>query len=301
MVYITNYNTIEDYQEIREDFETLEPSTVIVIHNEKDYHYETIESIIILFQQILGQRILNPVFYLQLKGNDNSFKEYILSKYENVLIGNPHFYHYFIEVSFYKNQMNSFKQDGKHFYISHEICPELEDKKNIYFLTPLARQNLSFYYLPFREFVGKIKKKMPIYIVQGNLEEKRRDFYLLVNILRQNYPFPFYIKLIGRGKIPSVLKPFSKKIILKNNLEFQDYHQEFLDGYCLLTLTSKEKTPSYYNNKLTSSINYIKGYKLKCILDKDLQDIYHLKNSYVYDSRDKIGTLFYQSLQDFYR
>ena len=84
-------------------------------------------------------------------------------------------------------------------------------------------------------------------------------------------------------------------------MEFQGYHKEFLDGYCLLTLTSKEKTPSYYKNKLTSSINYIKGYKLKCILDKDLQDIYHLKNSYVYDSRDKIVTLFHQSLQDFYR
>lgn len=306
MVYLTNYNLLMDYNERKEEFTTFAPqkntplSTIIYIHNCKPYHYEVIESIIVLFQQIIQKKIMNPVFYIKLKKTEASFEDYILSKYNNVSMGKPPHYHYFIEATLSPTILHPIKEDGKHFYIGHEVSPELEKKENVYFLTPLAKQYLSFHYLPFQEVKYQYKTNIPIYIVQGNLEDKRRDFRLLFKILSQRYPYPFYIKLIGRGNIPSILRPFSDKIILKNDLDFQDYHKEFLNGYCLFTLTSKEKNPGYYKNKLTSSINYVKGYNLKCILDKELNDIYQLKNSYVYKRDYGIVNVFYQSLVDFY-
>ena len=172
---------------------------------------------------------------------------------------------------------------------------------NIYFITPLSKNYISCHFLPFQQEKGKFKTELPIYIVQGNLDETRRDFSLLATLLSQSYPLDFRIKLIGRGDIPTSLKRFSDKIILKNNLNFQEFHAEFLDGYCVLPLISKEKNPSYYTNKLTSSVNYILGYQLKCIVDYDLQNIYHFNNAYIYQTPSEIQNVFLMSLIDFYK
>ena len=303
MVFISNYYYLDEYNEMRENFEahTNEPSTIILLHNEKDYHYEIIESIMIYIEQIVGQRIQSPMFYLDLEGNDPSFKDYLSSKYNNLKWDKPSFYHYYVELSFYKDQISKYRNDSMHFYIGHEISPELEMHSNIYFITPLSKNYISCHFLPFKEEKKKFKTELPIYIVQGNLDETRRDFSLLVKLLSQSYPFDFRIKLIGRGDIPASLQPFSDKIIVKNNLNFQEFHAEFLDGYCLLPLVSKENNPSYYKNKLTSSVNYILGYQLKCIVDYDLQNIYHFNNAYIYHSLVDIQNVFLMSLINFYK
>jgi hypothetical protein len=301
MVFISNYYYLDEYNEMRENFEehTNEPSTIILLHNEKDYHYEIIESIMIYIEQIVGQRIQSPIFYLDLEGNDPSFKDYLSSKYDNLKWDKPSFYHYYVELSFYKDQISKYRNDSMHFYIGHEISPELEIHSNIYFITPLSKNYISCHYLPF--YKEKYNSNIPIYIVQGNLDETRRDFSLLVKLLSQSYPFDFRIKLIGRGDMPASLQPFSDKIIVKNNLNFQEFHTEFLDGYCLLPLVSKENNPSYYKNKLTSSVNYILGYQLKCIVDYDLQNIYHFDNAYIYHSPADIQNVFLMSLINFYK
>jgi hypothetical protein len=90
------------------------------------------------------------------------------------------------------------------------------------------------------------------------------------------------------------------KIVLKKNLNFIDYHTEFLDAYCILPLISKKTHPTYYKNKLTSSINYARGYKLKCLIDKDLQDIYELNNAEIYNDIDDITIGFVKTLEQFY-
>ena len=85
---------------------------------------------------------------------------------------------------------------------------------------------------------------------------------MLIKILDQSYEYDFIIKLIGRGHLPKELDKHKNKIVLKNNLNFIDYHKEFLDAYCILPLISKETRSQYYNSKLTSSINYARGYNL---------------------------------------
>jgi hypothetical protein len=82
--------------------------------------------------------------------------------------------------------------------------------------------------------------------------------------------------------------------------DFHDYHLEFLGSYCILPLTSKIKTPAYYKNKLTSSINYAKAYNLNIIIDNDLQDIYEMKNAYIYNDNLSLVEAFKKTLHDFY-
>ena len=96
------------------------------------------------------------------------------------------------------------------------------------------------------------------------------------------------------------MQPYQDKIILKNNLKFQEFHQEFLDGYAILPLISKKKQNHYYTHKLTSSINYAKAYNLKCIMDYDLYQLYPLKNSEIYSQTKSIITVFEKTLYDFY-
>ena len=103
------------------------------------------------------------------------------------------------------------------------------------------------------------------------------------------------------NKLPENLEKYSHKIILRNNLNFIDYHKEFLDVYCILPLITKKTHPQYYNNKLTSSINYCIGYNLKCIIDKDLQEIYNLNNVEVFNDENDIVHSFRKTLIDFYK
>lgn len=65
-------------------------------------------------------------------------------------------------------------------------------------------------------------------------------------------------------------------------------------------MISKQTQPQYYTKKLTSSINYAVGYDLKCLIDKDLQDIYNLKNVEIYKNIDDISRGFANTLDLFY-
>ena len=136
--------------------------------------------------------------------------------------------------------------------------------------------------LPFKN--EKQNSENPIFIIQGEL--KRRNWNLVKKILERKYDTDFKIKIVGKGEIPKVLEDllytYSDKIILKRNLNFQDYHREFLDCYGIIPLISKEENASYYKNKLTSSINYGLAYDLWFLIDKDLQEIYNLKKSKTY-------------------
>lgn len=276
---------------------------IIYIYNHCNFHFEVIESIYLQYDKIIkvNIKIENPVFYISFKLENKSFLDYLKKKYPNIRIGTPPRYNYCINCTIYTRNINQIIRDGKHFYISHEFSQRLVSYRNIFFVFPKIKERyLSLEYLPFREN-PKIKTKIPIYIIQGNLNQYfRRNYHLLVHILKENYNYDFKIKLIGKGILPPILQPYRHKIILKNNLNFQDFHKEFLDGYAILPLISKEKQNHYYTHKLTSSINYAKAYNLKCIMDSELYKLYPLKNSIVYENEKYIIEAFKKSLYDFY-
>ena len=191
------------------------------------------------------------------------------------------------------------KKWAKQKYIAHEITDRLKTNPNVYFLTPLSKKNIFIAdILPYNN--EKKKSSIPIYIIQGNLNHGRRNLNLLIKILEQTYNFDFMIKLIGKGRIPRELIKYKNKIIVKADLSFEEFHKEFLDVYCILPLISKKTHPHYYTNKLTSTINYARGYKLKCLIDKDLQDIYNLPDVEIYNDINDIVKGFKNTLKEFY-
>lgn len=274
----------------------------ILIENQVNYHYEIIESVIKKYAEILDICSETKVdIYLHIKkstGTTESFIDYIHYKYPYIKFGYINDYDYYINCTVYDRDFDKLdKHKSNKKYISHEITDRLKRNPNVFFLTPLSGKN--YFYadvFPYLEY-----KRSPIYIIQGNLNQNRRYLDLLKKILDQSYKHKFIIKLVGRGYLPKELEKYKDKIVLKNNLNFTDYHREFLNAYCILPLISKNTHPQYYNKKLTSTINYARGYKLKCLIDKDLQEIYNLEDVEVYNDINDIVYHFKKTLDDFYK
>ena len=275
----------------------------ILIKNIDPCHYEIIESVIVKYHEILNIDSDEVVdIYLVINNNNNSFKNYITNKYPQIRFKDIKDYDYYINCTIYDrdfdkldNNKNSVKR-----YISHQISERLKTNPNVYFLSPLSKNQYIYTdILPYSE--DKKISSIPIYVIQGNLNQGRRYLKLLNKILDQSYEYDFIIKIIGKGHLPKELDKHKNKIVLKNNLNFIDYHKEFLDAYCILPLISKKTHSQYYNSKLTSSINYARGYKLKCIIDEDLQEIYKLDNVEVYRDINDIVSCFIKTLKNFYK
>ena len=277
-------------------------SQKLLIRNPCNFHYEIIESIIVKYHEIFNFNSNKKIdIYLHFNKNDN-FQEYIAKKYPKIKFENIKDYDYYVNCTIYDKDFHKLDNDKKSVkrYISHEITERLKTNSNVYFLTPLSKHRyISADVLPYLEY--KKKSSIPIYVIQGNLNHGRRYLNLLNKILDQSYKHNFIIKLIGRGYLPKQLDKHKNKIVLKNNLNFMDFHKEFLDAYCILPLISKKTHSQYYNRKLTSSINYARGYNLKCIIDEDLQKIYKLDNGEVYKDINDIVDCFAKTLEDFYK
>ena len=273
----------------------------LLIINKQNWHYEIIESVIKKYNDILNISKDTPIdIYLDIQHENYSFKLYIKKKYPNIILKYINNYDFFINCTIYDADFNNIdKNESNKKYIAHEITDRLKNNPNVYFLTPLSKSR--YFYsdiLPFSK--KKIKSNIPIYIIQGNLNQGRRYLKLLTNILDNNYQYKFIIKIVGRGYLPKELIKYKNKIILKNNLDFIRYHVEFLNCYCILPLISKDTHPDYYKNKLTSTINYARAYKLKCLIDKDLQNIYNLDNVQIYNDINDISINFSKTLEQFY-
>jgi hypothetical protein len=221
-------------------------------------------------------------------------------KYPTIILSSIKDYDYFINCTIYgpKEIIN----DGKHFYISHKVFKKTNQLPNIYYLMPKNNNNyLICNKLPFND--TKLKTDIPIYVIQGNISSKRRDFSLLHTILKNTYKYDYKIKILGRGKLGEEFDKYKDKLILKYNLNFIDYHKEFADVYAIIPLISENTNNLYYKNKLTSSINYGLGYNLKFLIDNDLNEIYNLNNiSFVYNKGDITSFVnkFKKSLRFFY-
>lgn len=270
----------------------------LLIENNVNYHYEIIESVIKKYAEILDISSETKLdIYLHVKEN-TAFTDYIHCKYPDIKFDYINDYDYNINCTIYDRDFDKLdKNKSNKKYISHEITERLKSNPNVFFLTPLSGKN--YFYadvLPYFEY-----KSSPTYIIQGNLNQNRRYLDLLKKILDQSYKYKFIIKLLGRGYLPKELEKYKHKIVLRNNLNFSDYHREFLNAYCILPLISKNTHPQYYSKKLTSTINYARGYKLKCLIDKDLQEFYKLEDVEVYNDINDIVNHFKKTLDDFYK
>ena len=274
----------------------------LLIHNDFNFHYEIIESVIVKYREILELNEENHdiIVYLNLKHKDPAFMKYILLKYKHLQTNNfPTSYDYVINCTIYHEHLKILeKNPSNKKYISHEITNELEKNPNVYFLTPLSKRFFYADILPFSDI--KQSTTVPVYVIQGNLNLGRRNLNLLKKILDEKHEYDFFIKLVGRGTLPKELSMYKNKIILKNNLDFINYHKEFLNAYCILPLITKQTHNAYYTKKLTSTINYARGYGLKCLIDRELQDIYNLNNVEVFNDIDDINSAFENTLEQFY-
>ena len=280
---------------------------IIVIDNlNYGFHFEIIESVIQKYDIIL--KIKNePKNKIYLENiNSDEYICYINKIYPSIKINQKiDEYDYKIFTTFYFKELNShidqINNPTKYFFICHEVNDNLKKYNNVFYLTPLCNSN-NFIYADVLPKINQnqYQNNIPIYIVQGRIGTLRRNPKLLFNILSTNFIYNFKIKIIGKGDLPKILEPFKDKIIFKKDLAFEDYHNEFSDVYCILPLISKKALPQYYTNKLTSSISYAKAYNLKCLIDKDLQDIYHLNNVEIFNDENDIANSFMKTLNDFY-
>ena len=201
----------------------------LLIINHINCHYEIIESIIIKYYEILNIDKNTPIdIYLSIFDN-LIFKNYILNKYPTIKFGIISDYDYYINCTIYDNDFDKLENKSNKKYISHQITDRLKTNKNVYFLTPLAKNNFIYAdILPYSN--NKIKSDIPIYIIQGCLSSSRRNYDLLKKkILDNTYDYKFIIKLIGfEYENFNELNQYKDKVIIKSNLNFIDYHKEFL-------------------------------------------------------------------------
>ena len=271
----------------------------LLIYNMYSFHCEIIPSIIIKYNLLFNIDTQTPIqIYLDTRSN-KSFEEYIKQTFPTIIFSNITDYDYYIDCSVYDRDyinldttVNSNKK-----YISHEISDRLQNNPNVFFLTPLSIKNIIYAdVLPFSE--QKTSTHIPIYIIQGDI--RRRNISLLTTILDRTYKYDFIIKLLNRNGTCDSLEKYKTKIVYKTNLDFINYHKEFLNAYCILPLITKQSHPAYYKYKLTSTINYALGYNIKCLIDKDLQDIYKLKNVEIFNNIGDIALAFENTLETFY-
>ena len=277
---------------------------ILLITNSVVYHIEIIESIIVKYKEIIGNKEIDEI-YLYLLPVDKSFIDYIGAKYPDIKFGNPEKYDYYIEATLVPEDYPKIKDNDSstHFYISHRLSNAYNGAPNIFYLTPLSSYNV--FNADVLPAIDKIETDIPIFVIQGAYNRNRRNYQLLTQILDTEFEYDYKIKLLGRGigsttappLFPTIVNKYKNKLIVCDAYNFFQYHQAFSDCYCILTLVSKNVNFQYYKNQLTSSINYAKGYNIKCLIDTDLQNIYKLSNVEVYD---QIVDGFRNSLREFY-
>jgi hypothetical protein len=282
--------------------------TIIQIVNPVPSHYEVLEEIIHQAPRIvkLPSDIEYDIHLYIIK--NLSFEKYIRETYPRVRI---HYnFNYMITgtncYTIFATILDRFvlrKNNPKKFFLLHRYDKKYSTWENIYGLAAyfVPSRRLSITHLPFVN-VKKHETPIPLFAVQGNLNHNyRRSWNLLVNIFRKKWRYEFKVKLIGRGKLPAVLKPYKENIILCNNLNFIDYHREFLDVYCLILPNTPESTPAYFGPKLTSSISYLQSYNIHGLLHEKLFQVSPtLESVTTFSSNENFLVAFEEVLNSFY-
>jgi hypothetical protein len=272
---------------------------ILYINNSVTYHYEIILSVIEKYNSLLPTTCIDSI-YLTFEKND-SFQKYIQDNYPHIHLVKPRYYDYFIDCTVY-SYLGNIVDNDRHQYIAHDVHPCFENRSNVWQMTPLFNYSSKIFVADIFPFQNcKIKTDIPIYVIQGNILPHRRCYELLKRILSAEYEYPFKIKILGRTHYDQyVFQNASDKLIYRTDLNFIDFHRELSDCYCILPLITKKTHPQYYHNKFTSSINYARGYKMKCLIDRELQEIYQLDDVEIFQDEGDIVEAFRRTLIEFY-
>ena len=282
---------------------------IVYICNNTIYHSEIVPSIIEKYQSIIRDEDHSDKEYkiylsFCLDPYLEGFVTYIKNKFPEVILSIPEYYDYKIDCSVCPEGKSGLINDEYHFYISHIIHDY--QQSNIFYLTPLCKQipdcENNYICCDVMPFYKRkcMNNNIPVFIVQCNIDLYPYDYNLLETILETKFKQLYVIKLFVNEDLDPKFNKYGDKLFIKKNLNFIEYHREMLDGYCILPLTSKETTPIYYETVHTSSINYGLGFDFHFMIDKDLNDIYHLEKTFVYDGKKNIVDAFRKSLEFFY-
>lgn len=276
----------------------------LLIENKQHFHFEIIESVIVHWNKLFNiNQLGNSDISIHLICSNTEFKLYIKNKYPYIQFSTPRGFDFYVNCTVYPDDAKRLERNPKsrRRYIAHYISKSLLENPNVYFLTPLAQKNyFASHILPFCE-EPKMTTQYPIYIIQGNIDPRRRNYELLRTILDAKYDHKFQIRWVGRGKIPRIFKKYNDTLVFRQNLGFVDYHREFKFVYCTIPLITRGTHPDYYSNRFTSTINYTKAYKAKCLIDVNLQKIYKLKNVQTFTDKTDIVQAFRMTLHEFFK
>lgn len=307
----------------------------IQITNRVGYHHELIDSVLCKWQELLQPLCatsltdVTPHFYVHLPCcKDKSVFTYLAQTYPSLHSGvirttdEQTERHYTVELTAYPSD---FVRAPKQYVVNHPttlyIVHRLPDHDNaslvkatnLVWLTQLAvPRGLRVFnadVLPFAD--TRIATAVPRFIVQGNLCSTRRQYSMLLPLLQDESivkRYPFHIKLVGRGTLPQVLRPYRRRIMCVSNRSYIAFHQEMVSAHAMLPLVHPSTHPQYYRDQLTSSINYARAYNLVCVYDDALHRIYPLPNAQVYEAHADVETCaktsfkaaFVRALQAFY-
>lgn len=285
-------------------------SNKLLIYNGRTFHWEILESVL-NSRDVIFKNLPDSLEIHMFVENNPSFLHYMKEKYPNIHVQvNPKFqskldFHYFLQqydfvihCTLYDSQYKNIQKDSFNAYIAHDVTKRLQNYPNVFFLGPFSSTNvLTATVLPYTDGLRPHPRtSIPIYVIQGNL--RKRDLFTLYYILHHTKNLSYQLKILCKNVPDSVrqrLQPYMDKVVLCENYNFEEYHREFLNCYCIMTLLPLNASSEYYHSKLTSSINYAKAYQLKCFLDDKLQSIYQLPDAFVYD-RKNIITVFIGSI-----
>jgi len=189
------------------------------------------------------------------------------------------------------DELKIYKNDSRFLLISHEINDCFDEWNNVYYHMPLGKRYFIPNYFPFYKNLPKSCPK--IYIVQGSINLKRRNYYSLIPIFEKYEKDNFVIRILGKGReLPNFLVKYKNKIQFLNDKNFVEYHNYFNDVSFILPLIDNSFNHLYFTKKYTSSIAYGMGYNIPFIAHTKLKEIYPIQG-YFYSSQkdfiDKFG------------
>ena len=193
------------------------------------------------------------------------------------------------------DELVKYKNNIKYLFICHTIDDCYNDWNNVYYHTPLAKRYFIPDFFPFYD--KKVSKSIPkVYLIQGSINIKRRNYKCLVDILEKYKNDNFKIRILGKGKELPYLNKFKDKIEFLNNKNFIEYHKFFNDASYILPLIDESYKHEYFSKKYTSSISYGLGYKLPFIAHIKLKKIYPIKG-YFYSNLQEFIEIFGKTLE----